>query len=63
MAYAAYVIVSQAHVLPSILLRHADDLQRLVEVLKLHLLCRQVTALLKPLDGRRGSGGGGGTRT
>lgn len=51
MAYAAQVIVGHAYILPSILLRHIDNLQGLVVVLKLHFPHWQVPALLEPLDG------------
>lgn len=59
-ANAPQVIVGHADVLPSVLLRHVQDLQGLVVVLKLDFACWQVAALLEPLDG--GCGPAGGTR-
>lgn len=47
------MVVGHADVLPSVLLRHALDLQSLVVVFKLDFACWQVAALLEPLDGGR----------
>lgn len=45
------MVVGHADVLSGILLRHVQDLQSLVVVLKLDFACWQVAALLEPLDG------------
>lgn len=60
-ANAPQVVVGHADILPSVLLRHVEDLQSLVVVLKLDFVCWQVTALLEPLDG--GGRPAGGTRS
>lgn len=63
--HPALLVVGHADVLAGVLLRHVQDLQRLVVVLKLDFTRRQVAALLEPLDGGCGPewGGGGETQT
>lgn len=51
------MIVGHAHILASVLLWHTNDLQGLVEVLKLDLLPRQLPTFLKPLDDGCWTGG------
>lgn len=52
-AYTAQVIVGHAHILAGVLLGHAHDQQRLIEVLKLHFPLGEIPPLPVPFNSWR----------